>query len=259
MARTSLSGALAALEMSLWRGSGFPVQGAIPAAAAICNSATTGALPLAPRAGAQQRIISQLSVQMAAVGHTLIVEDRLGHMGGLVGNVTTAQTVNLDIHTNIATNNLAERVGNANYSEIEWYLDWYSATGATVSTPTAQVTFHDGTTGNVNIWGAAGATALPASVAANRRYKLVPTNGKFIRSVQTVTLSASTATAGSFGVTAVKRLCHHECTVANALQIRDWSILTAPKVADNACVTLGQMCITTTTGATTGRINQAVA
>lgn len=257
LTRVSLSSAVAGSEHSLWRGTGFPAQGAVPAAAAICNNTTVGALPLAPRSGGQERILSQLAIQMAAVGHTLLVEDRLGHMGGLNGSLTTAQTVNLDIHTNIATNNLAERVGQANYSEIEWYLEWYTVTGATVSTPTAQVTFDDGTTGSVNIW-VLGATALPSSVAASRRYKLAPTNGKFIRSVQTVTLSASTGTAGSFGVTAVRRLAEFECTVANALQVLDWSILAAPKIADQACVTLSQMCITTTTGATQGSIKQAV-
>jgi hypothetical protein len=257
LTRNSLSTMVAGHEASLWRGVGFPAQAAVPAAAAICNDALLGALPLSARSGGQQRIISGISLLGAAVGHTYLVEDRLGHMGGLNGTLLTAQTVNLNIHSNIGTNNLAERVGAADYSEIEWYLEWYTATGATASTPTAQVTYHDGTTGSVNVW-VLGATALPASVAASRRYRLVPTNGKFIRSVETVTLSASTATAGSFGVTAVRRLCEVEVVVANVLQVRDWSILTAPKIADNACVTLGQVSVGTTTGAMQGAIKQAV-
>ena len=258
LTRASLSSMVVGSEASLWRGTGFPAQGAVPAAADICNAALTGALPLAARAGAQERIISGLAFQGAPAGHTYLVEDRLGHMGGLNGTLTTAQTVNLSIHANIATNNLAERIGAADYSEIEWYLEWYTATGATVATPTAQVTFHDGTTGSVNVW-VLGATALPASVAASRRYKLAPTNGKFIRSVESVSLSASTGTAGSFGVTAVRRLCEFELVLANSLQVRDWSVLTAPKVADNACVTFGQVCVTTTTGTLNGTIKQAVA
>lgn len=255
--KASLSGAVAASQMSLWRATGFPVQGSVPTTAAICNAALSGALPLKTKSAGQNRVLSGLSAQMAAIGHALLVEDRLAHMGGLVGNVTTAQTVNVDLHANLASSNIAERIGNADYSEVEWYLEWYTATGATVSTPTAQVTYNDGTTGSVNIW-VNGATALPASVAASRRYKISPNNGKYIRSIQTVTLSASTATAGNFGVTAVRSLCQHECTVASALQVRDWSMLAAPEIFDNACVALSQMCITTTTGATTGAIKQAV-
>ena len=98
-----------------------------------------------------------------------------------------------------------------------------------------------------------------ASVAASRRYKLTPTNGKYIRSVESVTLSATTGTAGSFGVTAVRRLCEMETLVANALQVRDWSTLTAPKVVDSACLTFGQMCNATSTGAFQGTLKQAVA
>ncbi len=258
LTRGSISGALAGYKMSLWRGTGFPTQGAIPAAAAICSDATVGALPLAPRTGAEERIISQTALQGAAVGHVYIVEDRLAHMGGLNGTLTTAQTVNVNLHNNLGVSNLAARIGAADYSEVEWFLEWYTATGATVTTPTAQVTYHDGTTGTVNLW-ALGATALPASVAASRRYEFVPLNGKYIRSIESVTLSASTGTAGSFGVTAVKRLCVHEVTSVTTLQVRDWSMLTAPKVADNACVSFSQLCITTTTGAVQGSISQAVA
>lgn len=256
--RASIATQVVGSEASLWRGTGFPAQGAVPAAAAICNASTVGALPLAARSGALERIISGVSFLGAAVGHTFLVEDRLGHMGGLSGTVTTAQTVGLDIHANIATNNLAERVGASDYSEIEWYIEWYTATGSTSVTLTASVTYHDGTTGTVNAW-VLGATALPASVSASRRYKLAPTNGKFIRSVESVTLSATTGTAGSFGVTAVRRLCELETVVANVLQVRDWSTLTAPKIADNACITFAQVCNATSTGVFQGTIRQAVA
>ncbi len=256
--RNSTSSMIIGSEASLWRGTGFPAQGAVPGAAAICNASTTGALPLAPRTGAQERIISSVAFMGGAVGHTFLIEDRLGHMGGLSGTVTTAQTVALDIHANIATNNLAERVGASDYSEIEWYLEWYTATGSTAATPTASVTFNDGTTGTVNAW-VLGATALPASVAASRRYKLATTNGKYIRSVESVTLSATTGTAGSFGVTAVRRLTQLETVVANVLQVRDWSTLTAPRIVDNACVTRGQVCNATSTGVSQGTIVQAVA
>jgi hypothetical protein len=255
--KASLSGIVAGNEASLWRGVGFPAQGAIPTVSAICNNTLLGALPLATRTGTQDRIISSLDYLNSVAGNTLLIEDRLAHMGGLVGNVTTAQTVNVNLHNNLAVNNISARIGNANYSEVEWYLEWYTATGATISTPTAQVTFHDGTTGSVNIW-VLGATALPATVAASRRYKLVPTNGKHIRSVESVSLSASTGTAGNFGVTAVRRLTRILCVVGLRLEIMDWQAVNAPEIQDEACVTISQLCIGTTTNAINGTLIQSV-
>lgn len=255
--RASLSNAVAGHEMSLWRGTGFPAQGAVPAAAAICNAALTGALPLAARAGSQNRVITQAIAAMATVGHVLRVEDRLAHMGGLSGIVTTAQNALVDLHANLAASNLAQRIGASDYSEVEWYLEWYTATGASVSTPTAQCTFHDGTTGSVNV-SVLGATALPATVAASRRYKLTPTNGKYIRSVDTVTLSATTGTAGSFGVTAVRNLADIAAIIANVpVPVDVWG-LNAPEIFDNACVTLAMITNTTTTGVVTGYLKQGV-
>lgn len=257
--KNSITSAVAGHEMSLWLGVGYPTAGTAPGAAAICNAATAGALPLAARSVGQERILASLSfANLSSSGHSLLIEDRLGHMSGLSGTVTTAQTVSLDLNANLGVSNLAERIGTSDFSEVEWCLEWYTATGATVSTPTANVTFHDATTGTVNAW-VAGGTALPATVAASRRYKLAPTNGKFIRSVESVTLSASTGTAGNFGVTAVRRLaeCHaHE--VSRRIQM-DWSSLTGPVVPDNACVTFGQAAITTSTGAWAGLLVQAVA
>jgi len=256
--RSSVSTMVAGHLASLWRGTGFPATGAIPGAAAICTNALLGAFPLPARTALQDRVLVQAQLQQSAVGHTLILEDRLMHMGGLSGTLTTAQTVNINLHTNIANNNLAERIGSSDYSEVQWYLDWYAATGSTASTPTAQCTFHDGTTGNVNIY-ALGATALPASVAINRRYQLNPTNGKFIRSVESVTLSASTGTAGSFGVTAVRPRAMMTCVIANQMNVLDWSMLGAPKIFDESGFTLSQVCITTTSGTSNGNIIIGVA
>jgi hypothetical protein len=256
--RSTLASAVAGSEMSLWRSVGFPAQGAIPGAAAICTDATAGAFPLAARSGAQRRLLVQSNVQNSIANQSLLHEDRLGHMGGLSGIVITAQTVNLSIHANIGVSNIAQRIGAADYSEVSWYLEWYTATGATIATATAQVTFNDATTGSVNVW-VLGATALPASVAASRRYLLAPTNGKYIRSVETVTLSISTGTAGNFGVTAVRKVFPHLVTVANALQPATPVLGFEPELFDNACLTAGVASSTTTSGVISGSIVQAVA
>ena len=55
------------------------------------------------------------------------IHDRLAHMGGLSGTVTTAQGA-LSL---VTTNPGADRLGDANYSDVQWFLEVYTALGAT--------------------------------------------------------------------------------------------------------------------------------
>lgn len=52
---------------------------------------------------------------------TLEVHDRLMHMGGLNGTLTTAQAVNLNLN-GVTADNMANRIGDANYSDVQWWL-----------------------------------------------------------------------------------------------------------------------------------------
>jgi hypothetical protein len=251
--RSSIGSTVTGAEISLWRGAGIPATGVQPTTAAICNASTVGALPLTSRVGTQQRVLAQLQIQTQTLGNCLLIEDRLGHHGNLNGTLLTAQPVNLDL--SVGTDNLTQRIGASDYSEVEWYLEWYSATGATTTIPTVNVTHSDNTTSVLNIW-SLGSTTLPASIAASRRYKIVST--KPIKSVQSVTLSASTGTVGAFGVTAVRRLATHMTILANALEKSDWSSLLVPLVFDNCCLSLSMLTTGTSSGTVLGMLVQAV-
>jgi hypothetical protein len=155
-----------------------------------------------------------------------------------------------------------ERVGlsgNNPYQGVDWFLEWYTATGATVATPTVNVTYADGTGGTTNaIWvGVSG--ALPATVAASRRYQIISATGKAIRSVNYVTLSASTGGAGNFGVTAVKRLATAVTQVANKMEVVRFARESAPLVPDSACLTLSFLSTATSSGIFVGQFVQEVA
>ena len=65
---------------------------------------------------------------------------------------------------------------------------------------------------------------------------IIGSGGEFIKSIQSVTLSATTATAGSFGVTATRALCGLSLGLANSSVIGDWSLLGFPKVPDDSCL-----------------------
>lgn len=248
--KASLANTVAGAYFSLWRATGQPGQGAIPAAAASCNNALAGAmkfsqqtLPATSYGGWANAVCSNSAV-------TIEVHDRMMHIGGLVGNVTTAQTVNLDFN-GITADNMVNRIGDSNYSDIQWWLEWYTDTGATASNATIAVTYNDGTTGNLTVIAVGGTVRVGRMLPLNM---LIPAaaSGKFIRGVTSVTLSASTATAGNFGVTASRPRMTMPLLVANKMEIFDWAALGLPEIFNSSCLWPIELCSTTSTGTVRG-------
>ena len=248
--KASIANAAAGQFHSLWRATGQPGQGAIPTAAAVCNSALVGGFNFSQQSAPNTSYVGYLEAVCQYNAVTLEVHDRLMHMGGLNGTLTTAQAVNLDLN-GVTADNMANRIGDANYSDVQWWLEWYTDTGATVVNATVAVTYSDGTTGNL--------TAV--SLAATRRASfmqplngLIPAaqSGKFIRGIVSVTLSATTGTAGSFGVTATRPRVSLLCPVANLKWSADWAALPVSEVPNGSCLFLVQIAGATATGTVRG-------
>lgn len=245
--KASLLNATAGQFHSLWRATGQPGQGATPTTAAICTHATTGGLPFTQQTAPATTYLGLLEGMCSNAGTTLEVHDRLMHLGGLSGTVTTAQTADVNLHSNLSNDNLAQRIGNSDYSDVQWWLEWYADTGATVANATVNVTYNDASTGSL--------TAV--SLAATRRASFMqPLNslipaadaGKYIRAVNSVTLSVSTGTAGNFGVTATRYRAALFKPVANARFTADWANLGLPLVPNSSCLFLVQLAGATSTG-----------
>lgn len=246
--KASIASQAAGTYVSLWRATGQPGQGAIPAAAAACNHLTVGGMGFTQQVAPATSYGAYLEAATGNASMTLEIHDRLAHMGGLNGTLTTAQTVGIDFST-LTTNNMAERIGDANYSDIQWWLEWYTATGSTAVTATVAVTYNDGTTGTLSV-----------SLAATRPASLmIPLNGlipaagagKFIRAITSVTLSATTGTAGSFGVTATRPRMTIGCPIANCKFVADWAQLGLPAIYNSSC--LFPIVLTSTTSSGTVR------
>lgn len=246
--KASIASQAAGTYVSLWRATGQPGQGAIPAAAAVCNSTLTGAIGFTQQTAPATSYGAYLEAATSNAAMTLEIHDRLVHMGGLVGNLASAQTVGIDLNS-LSADNLVARKGDSNYSDVQWWLEWYTATGATAVTATVAVTYNDGTTGT-----------LTASLAATRPAShMVPLNGlipaagagKFIRGITSVTLSATTGTAGSFGVTATRPRMTIGCPIANYKFIADWAALGLPEIFNSSC--LFPIVLTSTTSSGTVR------
>lgn len=246
--KASISSQAANTYVSLWRATGQPGQGAIPAAAAVCNHLLVGAVGFTQQTLPATTYGAYFEAAAGNSAMTIEMHDRLAHMGGLNGTLTTAQTVGIDL-ASLSSDNLAARIGDANYSDIQWWLEWYTATGGTAVTATVAVTYNDATTGTLTVSLSA---ARPASFAVPLN-GLIPAGaaGKYIRAITTVTLSATTGTAGSFGVTTTRHRMTIGCPIANYKVTSDWAGLGLPVVANSSC--LFPIVLTSTTSSGTVR------
>lgn len=249
--KASIANTAAGQFHSLWRATGQPGQGAIPAAAAVCDHTLVGAMGFTQQTGPATSYGAWANGSCSNNAVTIEIHDRLMHMGGIAGNLATAQTANVDISANLAVSNLDARKGDANYSDVQWWLEWYTDTGTTAVTATVNVTYNDGTSGNLT----------GVSVAATRRASFMqPLNGfipaadsgKFIRRVNSVTLSATTGTGGSLGVTATRPRLTLPLPLANKMEVFDWAQLGLPEIYNSSCLFAIQLASTTLTGTVRG-------
>lgn len=254
--KASVANTAAGQFHSLWRATGQPGQAAIPTTAATCNNTLLGALQFTQQTAPSTSYLGILEAMQGQAGTTLEIHDRLMHMGGLVGNVTTAQTANVDVYANIANANLVNRIGDSNYSDIQWWLEWYTDTGSTSTGATVNVTFNDGTSANLTATGNWGATRRASFMLPLNSLIAAADSGKFIRDVNTVQLTATSGSTGNFGVTATRYRGSIFTPQANARFTANWADLGLPVIPNESCLMMIHVASATSTGAVraTGKI-----
>ena len=224
---------IAGRPASLWQYDGQPSAGAAPTTVTAPTNTTTGALPFTSAGGGRESWMTQ-AWATGVVGGTLIVYDRLLHIGGLSGTVTTAQTVGGTITRNTGGK------GNFAFAEI------YSAVGTTGTTITMSYTDQDGNSGSTSTGVAFGGTNFREATRAI----LLPlaANDSGIQSIQSITLAASTTGAGNFGIVMGRVLAYIGIGGAGNAGWRDYitGLPSIPKIDDGACLSLLWVPITTT-------------
>jgi hypothetical protein len=134
-----------------------------------------------------------------------ILADRLVHTSGLSGTSVVAQAVD-----SVA---LPDRAGAG--EGVELWIEVYTQLGATARQVTASYTNQAGVAGRT---ATSSTIAIPATARPSVMSRLTLQAGDTgVQSVQTVTLSGSTGTAGDFGVTLLKRICVCPGTAANLM------------------------------------------
>ncbi len=188
---------VAGKPVSWWRATGIPAQGAIPGTSgASVDRTTLGAIAQQDNGGNLRAWLSSLDIGAAGALEQgmIIIADRLLHNGGLNGTTTTAQTVGGTL------TRYTDGVG------VFGAIEVYTQIGATATTFVTDYTDDAGNTGQASplqVIGGTGAREagllIPIALAAGDRG---------MRSVASVTLTATTGTAGNFGVTLFKPLMY---------------------------------------------------
>lgn len=200
-----------------------PDAGAAPTTAAVPTNSTTGSVGQDNSTGTQRLIESTLS--MGSMGSILII-DRLSHQGGLSGTVTTAQTTNLPT---AALTRYTSGVG------VFPALEIYTAIGATATTVTASYTDAalGSTTTLATVFGGTG-----FNTAGRFMILPLPEGGTGVTAVASVTVLATTATAGNFGVTLFRPIAVVPSMIPGAADVHEFlmDMGALPQVPDNSCL-----------------------
>ncbi len=242
LSKTAISTAIAGRLMSMWVSA--PNAGAVPTTAVAPDSTTVGALYGSPASLTTWLATCVLSKPF---GGTVVICDRLSHQGGLSGTSTSAQTTNLPT---AALTRFTSGVG------VMASLDVYTQVGSTVTTASISYTNSAGTAGRTSpSFTFGGASDRVANLCIPIPLQIGDIG---VKSVESVTLAASTLTAGNFGVTLWKPLAMFNVPAFNqqvsADQVRDLGAL-FESFPSGACLAMLVGSSGTNTGSVAGTLN----
>lgn len=209
---------------SLWTFDGQPSGGSAPGSVAAPNNDTIGGLRQTDPGGGRQKWMTSFQNWLSSGQGSVLLYDRLLHVSGLSGTLTTAQPVG---------GGITRYTGSESWNNEIWY-EIYSPIGSTATTITASYTDQDGnlatsvatTIGGTNHSGQT--RAEPLKLAAG---------DTGVRGVASVTLAASTGTAGDFGITILRPIAE-----LNFLQVGGGGLISylelVPEIKTDACLAL---------------------
>lgn len=180
-----------------------PFAGTAPTTAVACSSSTTGAITFeklglidAPTKTRRIGVLSAYQVNSNTVNTgTLVLIDRLSHQGGIVANVTGAQTTNLPTAA-LTRYTSGEGVFAA--------LEIYTQIGATAATVQISYTNQAGTPGRTSPVFQIGGTGYRS--VGSKIIAPLQDGDTGVQSVENVNFISTTGTGGNVGVTLFKPL-----------------------------------------------------
>lgn len=231
-----------------WRDRFFvsPVNGSIdgrnpstPTSAVTCSSSTSGSIPL--RNSSSRNTLIGFNGDWKATQSTgasnwtsyqdimpFVLCDRLSHQGGLDGNVSGTQSVNLPT---AALTRYTDGIG------VFIGLSVYTGVGSTATTITATYTNSDSVSGRIT--SAISFSNINAGTTGQLVFLPLQAGDKGAKSVESVTLAASTGTSGNFGVVLYKPIgVWLASNTGNSTSCMPTGTMMGglPQIQDNACL-----------------------
>lgn len=237
----STSSTVTALQWLNTQRTNGPVQMAVPASytsgGTIHTETEDGFFNLGTPTGT--RYLAKIDALSTGIT-TFAIHDRVWSCSGFDATITTAQNI-------VGFPTLTRP--NANGTNLTMWLEVYTALGSTSANIVVTYTNQSGVTGRTTA-----AIATPTGLQAGR---LVPftlqTGDTGVKSIQSVSLSTSTGTAGNFGITLLSQPYTYVPFVsANSSAIFDFASLGLPAIQSGAALNILQK---TTTAVTASNLN----
>lgn len=220
--------------ISLWEFEGQPSHGAVPpTSVAYPDNTTQGGWKQNDPSGGRELWAPVIGASCLAQGR-VVIYDRLAHISGLSGTVTTAQNV------------LASAITRYTSGEGNWIAyEVYTQIGATGTTITADYTNQAGTASRTSQAISIGNTGFREAQRL-RRFSLAA-GDTGARAVNTVTLAATTGTAGNFGIIVGHTLASLIITLPQGQDLRTIMDGSLAQIQTDACLAWYFVPTTTTT------------
>lgn len=203
------------------------VTPAIPTTSVALDRTTSGALGQFNGASGKL-VIGRIDLAWNHIGGgAVLIYDRLNQSGALDATVTSAQTTNLP----------TAALGRYTTGDGVWIaLEAWTNLGATLTTVTVSYTNQAGTAGRTTETIAFGNNNNPAE-----RFLILPLQAgdTGCRSVQSVTVLATTGTAGNFGVVLFKPIVTLPGSSAHASWSFPYDLPFVEEIIDDACIAVG--------------------
>jgi hypothetical protein len=232
----------AGLFFSLWQSAGTPGQGSVPSnTATFCTDSMAGAYPISFSTSMASGAVCCFQPCGANISQWHLYDRLIA-----VASLTNSTTVTIPCAVTLSLPHSYDRCTSTG-SDVEWFVEIYTDVGITAAVAVFQYKGSDNNLYSISV-------TVSGASPNNQDGRLIQipltVPNVYIKEMIEVRQTTSTAVAGNYGVTAMKRLAMVGQSIANVTQAGDWASIGLPTIIGNSCLQLVALASTTAIGST---------